>query len=299
MSMLPRSLVCVVLSSLQRHSLGDVVTAIASTPTFHGNPIAILIVDTRSADNRDSIPGFLNSEVLGLEMIRIPFEGYADTRRKALEFVAKTFDCKGVVFVDDDDVPADGTLASILAHVRELPNAIIGGRVTTSADAFLSAMDQHPRNCAQPVEHVGASMMAFSSHVLPQVIRWLHSDFNWSGGEDTYLCHMARRSGMSILECQAALATTSPRQLAPDSAARLRFLEAWIYSAVVIQTSRSPRMTRLRRLMSAIRDLLWAGVRHERLPRAAGTVVGLLLPLPPPRAWAISAAIQPALRIGD
>lgn len=245
--------------------------AIVTTPAYEQRSVRVAHLVDRAASVISPVAGFATPRVVGLRWLAQERPGLA------------------ALFIDDDDIPGDRFISEMWRAHEARPDAILGARVVRSGTALPPA-----ERAIHPVKFHGASGMLIPNHLVIAAAEWIPTLLDDVGGEDTVLSSRARRSGIEVLQVDAAVATQR-RSVAQDESCRQELYAAWLFSwlgkqRLVVSAEAGVH----RRVASASRDLvvgvaLLAGARgrdaRRRFSRAAGALLGTVR-RPPPRDWA-------------
>jgi len=210
-----------------------------------------------------------------------PQQNIALARNRALRLSAADY----VVFIDDDETPAPGWLAALLACCQRWDADLVFGPVDSvlpaDAPAWAHACFRKPlRATGVLLPYGGAGNVLLRRRVLAQPGPWFDPGFGLTGGEDLDWFYRLHLAGRRLVWCAEAGASE------PVPAARLQLRWAWrrafrggqTYYRVVVR--RRPLRRRL----------LWLGVKALQL--LAGLALAPLL-----RCASYPAFVQLTLRL--
>lgn len=281
--------VCVVLTNFERDSVWKVLKRIELESTRKFFPIEVLIVDTRtdSTNLANHSLEMENFENLILNRIIHPFDGYASTRRNALNWVLKNKPLFSVLFIDDDDVPGPDCILNFTINYMTNKSAILTGKVIRASEVL--KMNRMKYRISSRPQISGASLMWIPANLVQQCAEWLPKRLNFSGGEDTSICIRAIESGVPIINVIKSVAYEDRiHSKLSNSQKRVKlFQESWTFSSVVCHGSCKSKIS-LSLFMS--RKFMKALIRIPVQPRRgalkiAGFLFGIFCQTPPPRRW--------------
>jgi hypothetical protein len=286
----------VVLSDFSRDSLRYVLKEIAFDANKTDYPIEILIVDTRSIfyPLPSNLLNFPLPKHLVVNKVHHPFDGYASSRRAALEWVLENKPNYSLLFIDDDDIPDPNCIQNFIVAHNDNESAILTGRVIRFGENVKVGLNVPTLKSLSGIS--GASMMWIPGDLLFQCREWLPERLNFSGGEDTSICLRAIESNIPIIKVKGSLACEVKPQL-QFSASQKRikiFQESWVLSSVIWFGSSRRKIYLISQILFL---LLRATLRIPFQPRIgalkiSGFLLGVLFETPPPRKWIWSVQLE-------
>jgi succinoglycan biosynthesis protein ExoM len=243
-----------------------------------GPPARVVVVDNDAGASARAVVSEWSSA--GVEYLVEPRPGIAAARNRILD-ASRSADA--VVFIDDDQVPLPGWLASITTSWETWGCAAVAGPVVWSfdaaADEWVRASRRFVRRAFPPgSERSGAgtgNLLLDLEFARRNALRF-DDRFGLTGGEDTLFTRMLRDRGGTIRWCdEAEVIETVPRE---------RLTRAWIlnrdvrsgnaWARVHLQLERS-RTARLRRRADLLLRATWrclSGARRVAIGRASGRI---------------------------
>lgn len=169
----------------------------------------LLVVDNDTTDSARSVFDRLTTGRADVRYVHEPRPGIAAARNRALDEVAAA-GSRLIVFVDDDETPGEGWLATLLAA-----HATYGGMgVAGPAVPQLPARDPWIESggfFARPRYPSGARVRVAASNNLLLDVRWLadhgirfDEEFGLTGGSDTMLTLQIAAAGGALYWCDEA-----------------------------------------------------------------------------------------------
>ena len=167
-----------------------------------------IVVDNGPNSSEAVVSGFLAS--LNIVYDRIAERGLVSARNRAMR-LALAFHPEFLVFIDDDEVPDAGWLASLIARLEQTGADIACGPVVPEY------LEPPPRWATQgeffhaSADVFGTSNLILRASCLPtDESKWFQHEFNFSGGED--------------YEFLSRLAANGAIQAAAETAEQARYL---------------------------------------------------------------------------
>lgn len=177
-------------------------------------PVRVLVVDNDpEATGRPVVAERSGEAAPGVSLVHVhePAPGIAAGRNRAL---AEAADSELLVFIDDDELPSPGWLASLLRTREETGAAAVAGTVTSRFPSPLPEwiaaggfFERRRLRTGTPIDVAATNNLALH---LPQVrAAGLAFDarFGLTGGEDTLFTRQLAASGARMVWCAEAVVT--------------------------------------------------------------------------------------------
>ena len=206
-----------------------------------GHQLQVIVVDNVAARSALKLSPDERVTVVGEPRTGIPF-----ARNRGVHEVLDAADV--IVFIDDDEVPADDRwLSTLVGALREktadMATGPVRARFCDDAPKWLRAhpLFQHKARCSRwPLSRAYTSNLAVRSGVFRRLDRWFDERLRHTGGSDTEFTQRAVRAGAKIVWADTAVvyedvppsrATTRwvlrrSRRLGANRAQRLRSRQA-------------------------------------------------------------------------
>lgn len=172
--------------------------------------VEILIVDNDPVGSAEPVVRALDSP--GVSYVREPEPGIAAARNRAL---AETIDVDLLVFIDDDERPAEEWLAQLLTTWRSTGAAAVTGPVESRlpsvpepwivAGAFFERMHRQGTATGTELASAATNNLLLDRRVVRSAALLFDSAFGISGGEDELFTRRLRAAGARIVWCAEAL----------------------------------------------------------------------------------------------
>ncbi|MDQ6662740.1 MAG: glycosyltransferase, partial [Chloroflexota bacterium] len=210
----------------------------------------VLVVDNNpQPDARVFVEQFLGPSV---RYIHEPVPGISSARNRAL---LESMDADVIVFIDDDEVPLDSWLATLVEHWLGWHCAAVAGPVVSEfaqrPDEWIVGSGVFARYRVR----TGSTLQGAATNNLLLDLKWLHTQgiqfdarFGITGGSDTLLTRQIIRAGGQIRWCDEA----EVREIVPPVRSTRRWVirrtlrtsNDWSRVHLVLATSRRQRVTK-------------------------------------------------------
>lgn len=174
-------------------------------------PVRILVVDNDPAGSAERVIRTHSSGPVDYVVESVP--GIAAARNRA---IAESLDARLLAFIDDDEVPEPGWLASLLACWRKFGCAAVAGPVRSQFEVPPSRWVSDSGMFTHIDRPTGAKLTGAATNNLLLDLDELRAShirfddrFGLSGGSDTMLSHQMIRHGLQLRWCAEAVVIES------------------------------------------------------------------------------------------
>lgn len=202
-----RSVVVAVLTYRREALIGALVPMLVAQLSTAANPGHVLVVDNSPEATAEAVLAPL-LEGGSVRYVHEPRPGITAGRNRA---IAESSDSDVLVFIDDDEIPAEGWLSRLLdVHARERSAAVVGpvlSEFEETPDAWVLVggfFSRHRRQTGERVQLAATNNLLLDLNFLRATGIRFDDRFGVTGGSDTVLTRQLTRAGGEIVWCDEA-----------------------------------------------------------------------------------------------
>lgn len=247
---------------------------------------SIVIIDNGRVGSHHIVAEFEQSITIHYERLCTP--GLVHARNASLRAALK-YSPDLLAFIDDDELPADNWLQSLLMSFSETNADIIVGPVEADYIAAPPQWVKSGRFFDKSGETLCTSNLLLSKRSLPDdEADWFREEFNRTGGEDNEFLNRLVAGGATRAVASRALV----KEVIPPERATVNYIccRGFRDGVVITQTERARRKSSLATLVAimrhgtmkfafALNHLFWSPMQPWRLPKSLAdfsTIFGIL-----------------------
>lgn len=175
-----------------------------------GHDYVVLVVDNDPLGSAGEVVRALDGEKI--RYVIEPEPGVASARNRALQEAA---DCDFLVFIDDDEVPHDRWLLSLMTTMRDLGADAVGGPVQTVSsvplDPWVEASDTYlrlhraQRRTGDVITRAATNNLLLNLATVRRLGVTFDQRFGLTGGEDSFFTGQLHQRGALMVWCAEAV----------------------------------------------------------------------------------------------
>lgn len=246
----------------------------------------IVIIDNGRVGSHHIVADFAQRVTIHYERLLTP--GLTHARNASLRAALK-YSPDLLAFIDDDELPTDSWLQSLLMSFRETNADIIVGPVEAEYISAPAKWVESGRFFEKSGETLCTSNLLLSMRRLPEdEVDWFREAFNRTGGEDNEFLNRLVASGAT----RAVASRAVVKEVIPPERTTISYIcrRGFRDGVVITQTERARQKSSLATLVEimrhgtvkfafALNHLFWSPMEPWRLPKSLAdfsTIIGML-----------------------